>query len=71
MGCQRSQSQLMSGCNMQNPRTRTIKLLESVSLLEASGQVPPYLQLLKKKSLNKTQRCSQSKAHPTGWEACY
>lgn len=29
----------MSGCNMQNPRNGVIKL-ESVSLLEASGQVP-------------------------------
>jgi hypothetical protein len=40
VGCQRSQSQLMSGCNTQNPRSRMIRLLESAGLLEASGQVP-------------------------------
>lgn len=50
----KGQSHLMSGCNVRNPRNGMINLLESVSLPEASGQVPSICNLYKK-SLNKTQ----------------
>lgn len=41
----KGQNHLMRGCNVQNPRNGMINLLESVSLLEASGQVPSICNL--------------------------